>query len=126
MTDHLCRVFVVDDDEAIRDSLCEILNDEGYDVVCVANGAEALIELQRYVARHEQPCVILLDLMMPVMNGYDFRLRQQEDPGLGKIPVVVISAHGSPHSISANGFLPKPLHLDRLLSTVHQFCRPEG
>src|SRR5215510_8699670 len=63
------RVLVVDDDQDIRDALCELLRDEGYEAIAVANGEEALT----YLKGGNLPCVILLDLMMPVMDGWEFR-----------------------------------------------------
>jgi CheY-like chemotaxis protein len=114
------RVLVVDDDQDIRDALCELLRDEGYDTVAVGNGQEALA----YLSSGKVPCVILLDLMMPVMDGWEFRRRQSSDPELSKIPVIVISAAGGARaaSIAAEKVLPKPLHLDQVLDVLHQYC----
>src|SRR3954470_23175677 len=84
-------VLVVDDDQDIREALCDLLADAGYRAASVANGKEALI----YLKSGELPCVILLDLMMPVMDGWEFRRQQQGDPRLSKIPVVVITAAGT-------------------------------
>src|SRR5205814_8831977 len=84
------RILVVDDDPDIRDSLREVLEDEGYDVSCVGNGREALDHLK---AASPRPCVILLDLMMPVMDGWQFRREQKKlEPELANIPLVVITA----------------------------------
>src|SRR5262245_34872901 len=82
------RVLIVDDDYDIRATLHEILSDEGYDVASSANGFEALQALRSGTA----PCLILLDLMMPVMDGWQFRAQQLSDPTLASIPVVVLSA----------------------------------
>jgi CheY-like chemotaxis protein len=113
-------VLVVDDDPDIRDALCELLEDEGYRVVSAANGSEALAHLRS----GELPCVILLDLMMPVMDGWEFRRQQQADPGLSSIPVVVITAAGNHRasSISVQRVLSKPLHLDLVLEALLQYC----
>src|SRR5919206_1695644 len=91
------EVLVVEDDFAIRETLRELLEDEGYRVAWAANGKEALARL------HERaPRVILLDLMMPVMDGWEFRVAQQRDPALASIPVVVISAdHGLEQKVSS-------------------------
>ena len=69
-------ILVVDDDPDIRDSLREVLEDEGYEVACVGNGREALDHLK---TANPRPCVILLDLMMPVMDGWQFRKEQKQD-----------------------------------------------
>ena len=82
---------MVDDDPDIRDSLREVLEDEGYEVACVGNGREALDHLKTASPR---PCVILLDLMMPVMDGWQFRREQKQDADIADIPLVVITATG--------------------------------
>ena len=81
-------ILVVDDDADIRDSVAEVLEDAGYRVQQAANGREAL----DYLQASAYPCIILLDLMMPVMDGPQFRAAQQSKPTLAGIPVVVISA----------------------------------
>ncbi len=115
-------VQVVDDDPDIRDSLSEILEQEGYHILTAANGEEALRQL-RGGAR---PCVILLDLMMPVCNGFEFRSEQQQVPGLDNIPVVVISADGNvllkATQVGAAAALRKPLGVEQLLDTVERYC----
>jgi CheY-like chemotaxis protein len=113
-------VLVVDDDQDIREALCELLRDEGYEAVAVANGQEALT----YLRSGKAPCVILLDLMMPVMDGWEFRRRQTSDPELSKIPVIIISAAGGlrASSIAAEKVLAKPLHLDQVLDVLQQYC----
>ncbi|HEX9296951.1 MAG TPA: response regulator [Polyangiaceae bacterium] len=113
-------VLVVDDDQDIRDALCELLREEGYRPVQAANGEEAF----GYLNSREPPCVILLDLMMPVMDGWEFRRRQQRDPNFSKIPVVVITAAGSfgASSIAAERVLPKPLQLEQILEALQQYC----
>jgi CheY-like chemotaxis protein len=116
-------VLVVDDDPGIRDLLTELLEDEGYQVVSAANGLEAINHLQRGTKR---PCVILLDLMMPVMNGWQFRNTQQQDPGLATIPVVVLSARNDIQQqaslINAAAHIMKPINLISLLDTVNRYC----
>jgi len=83
-------ILVVDDDRDIRDSLVEVLGEHGYPVIGAGNGVEAL-EILRTSA--PPPSLILLDLMMPVMDGREFRERQLENPALADIPVIVISAY---------------------------------
>src|SRR5262249_28876670 len=97
---------------------------EGFDVRTAANGQVALQSLQSAGS----PCVILLDLMMPVMNGWQFREEQARDPALSKIPVVVVTAAGSRTdipSIRADGWLSKPVDFDKLLATIGAFCPPQ-
>ena len=113
------RVYVVEDDADLRRTLDEALSAEGYEVVASANGAEALDRLRQEQVR---PCLILLDLMMPVMNGYEFREVQRQDPALSQIPVVVISAHER-KNVDADEFLPKPIALRRLLSVISRYCQ---
>ena len=113
-------ILVVDDDPDIRDSLREVLEDEGYDVACVGNGREALDHLK---AAKPQPCVILLDLMMPVMDGWQFRKEQKQDPELAGIPLVVITATGKrPVLIDAAELVMKPLDLTQLFAAIERYC----
>jgi CheY-like chemotaxis protein len=116
-------VLVVDDDAGIRDLLTELLEEEGYQVVGAANGLEAINHLHRGT---ERPCIILLDLMMPVMNGWQFRNTQQQDPGLATIPVVVLSARNDIQQqaslINAAAHIMKPINLISLLDTVNRYC----
>jgi CheY-like chemotaxis protein len=116
-------ILVIDDDLGIRDLLTEILEDEGYGVISAADGQEAIDHLHR---SPESPCLILLDLMMPGMNGWQFRQEQQHDPALATIPVVVLSARADIQQqatvVAAAAYLPKPLNIRRLLDTVQQYC----
>jgi CheY-like chemotaxis protein len=116
-------VLVVDDDHSIRESLCELLADEGHRTVGASNGREALDVLQS----DGRPCVILLDIMMPVMDGVAFRVRQLGDPELSTIPVAVITAAGqaAAASMHAEAILHKPLRLESVLEVVERFC-PAG
>jgi CheY-like chemotaxis protein len=117
-------ILIVEDDFDIRDALMQILEEEGYGVRGVANGQEALDLL----AREPAPKLILLDLMMPVMNGWQFRAEQLKNPRLAGVPVLVISA--DPHlqpkaeSLGAAGLLKKPISLDELLVAVKSHCPP--
>ena len=81
-------ILVIEDDAATRAAVSLALEDEGYSVTAVPNGQEALHHLRRTAP----PDLILLDLMMPVMNGWEFRRQQAQDPALQWIPVVVVSA----------------------------------
>ena len=101
----------MDDDEAIREIIAEVLRDEGYMVVCAENGVQALSELHK----EQHPDIVLLDLMMPVMSGWEVLEELQADQELSKIPVVVVSAMTAP---GAREHLAKPVDLERLLATV--------
>jgi len=119
-------VLLVEDDADIRETLRTMLELDGYRVAEAENGRRAL-ELLQAGAR---PSVILLDLMMPVMNGWQFREEQNRDPGLAAIPVVVISGDGriaeKANGLGAAGCLRKPVDLDLLLATVARFAAREG
>lgn len=117
------HILIVEDDFAIRETVADVLQGEGFEVTCAANGAEAL---QRLEDGGPQPGLILLDLMMPVMDGWAFRSAQRQDPRISDIPVVVTSA-GAGAEQAANrlepaAFLPKPFELDQLLDLVGRHC----
>jgi CheY-like chemotaxis protein len=114
-------VMIVEDDPDTREMLERFLQLEGFKVRTAANGQLALQSLQDDSAL----CVILLDLMMPVMNGWQFRREQTKDPKLSKIPVVVVTAAGPRDDIpviDADGWLSKPVDFDRLLATIAPLC----
>lgn len=116
-------ILIVEDDGDIREALTEVLSEEGYRVASVVHGAAALAWLRARAA----PRLILLDLMMPVMNGWEFRETQRRDERLSAIPVVVVSADGGAREAARQfdaGFLPKPVDLDSLLDVVARFCVP--
>jgi CheY-like chemotaxis protein len=117
------RVLVVEDDVEIRESLMELLEECGYEPVGAANGCEGLDKLQ---ASEEPPCLILLDLMMPVMDGKMFRQEQLRRPELATIPVVVLSAYRNvaeeTKDMSVAAFLKKPMKLNDVLGIVRQHC----
>ncbi|EYF01761.1 response regulator [Chondromyces apiculatus] len=107
----------MDDDQDIRDTLTELLTDEGYSVLNASNGEEALATLRT----KERPDLILLDLMMPVMDGWQFRAAQQNEPGVADIPVVVVSATPKDDKVQKLGaaqLLKKPIRLEELLDAV--------
>jgi CheY-like chemotaxis protein len=117
------RVLVVEDDALIRESLVELLEEHGYQTEAAADGREALDKL---AAAASPPCLILLDLMMPVMDGREFREKQLGDPALSQIPVVVISAYRDLENLASElhpvALLKKPLRLAELLGVVEQHC----
>jgi CheY-like chemotaxis protein len=111
-------VLVVEDDPDIRETLSEVLSAEGYDVTAAANGREALDKL----GVMHRPCMILLDLMMPVMNGWEFLRAIEQSADLSSIPVTVVSAAGHGVPIGGTRFIRKPIDLDLLLEHVRQVC----
>jgi CheY-like chemotaxis protein len=119
MTQRRPRVLVVDDDHDLRASLAEALEDSGYLVAQAGNGKEGL-ELLRTSAPDERPDVVLLDLLMPVVNGWQFCEAKGCDPTTAAIPVIVMSGAvskdpQSPYYIVVQDFIAKPVGLDELL-----------
>jgi CheY-like chemotaxis protein len=116
------HILLVEDDFAIRETVAEVLESDGFQVTCAHNGAEAL----RLLGEGHRPGLILLDLMMPVMDGWEFRLAQRRNPEIASIPVIVLSAgagqEGRLPMLAAAAFLPKPFELDQLLNTVGRLC----
>lgn len=119
-SDGHCPVLIVEDDEDLREMMAQLLTIEGYDAATVANGREAMDYLNHSVKPH----LILLDLMMPVMDGWEFRRLQKADPALAPVPVIVLSAldQSRAQTIDAVAFLKKPLDFDRLLGLVRTYC----
>jgi CheY-like chemotaxis protein len=112
-------VLIVDDDPDIRDAVGESLRYEGYDVHSAADGRDALDRLE-YGLR---PAVILLDLMMPVLNGFDVLEALKSRPEWKSIPVVIVSANRGYEAEDLSGavsILRKPVNVDRLLAAVEQ------
>jgi CheY-like chemotaxis protein len=117
------RVLVVDDDADIRQTVIEVLQESGHHATGASNGLEAL---ERLRGTAELPCVILLDLMMPEMDGEQFREEQLKDPLLSRIPVVVISAFRDSaeraKAMAAAGHLTKPVSLGALIGVINSVC----
>jgi CheY-like chemotaxis protein len=115
--------LVVDDDYDIRDTLRDVLSDEGVNAAFAGDGIEAL----QYLRAHAPPRLILLDLMMPRCDGPTFRAEQKKDPELAGIPVVVLSADSriadKSRALEAAGFLRKPVDLEDLTSVVARYCK---
>jgi CheY-like chemotaxis protein len=114
-------ILVVEDDPDSRWMLEELLKGEGYAAVVASHGEEAL-----EVAREHQPCLILLDLMMPVLDGRGFRREQVKDPEISEIPVIIVSAHpdacGIAEDMKAIGCISKPILFEALLQKVQGYC----
>ena len=112
------RLLLVEDDGELRSSLCELLRGDGYDVVGASNGSEAL----DYLRKAPAPDLILLDLMMPVKDGWQFRIEQKRDPAISSIPVLAISADDTPKAaaIDAELYLKKPFEYAALLEAIRR------
>jgi CheY-like chemotaxis protein len=117
------HILIVEDDKDLRDSLRDALELEGYAVVGVEHGAAAL----QHLGTGARPCVILLDLMMPVMDGWTFRTEILKDQTLAAIPVVVMTAAGPARSgtVPSAAVLHKPLRIDTVIEVVQEHC-PDG
>lgn len=117
-------MLIVEDDADVLLALRHVLEAEGYEVATAANGRDALVALREGRAL---PGLILLDLWMPVMDGFEFRARQREDAALRDIPVLVISAAGPllerVSELEAAGVLKKPLDMATLLGTIASYMR---
>ena len=111
-------VIIVEDDDDIRDTFREVLEAEGYHVLTAANGKVALDLLEDM---EETPCLVLLDLMMPVMNGWQLMATLKSRRGFRRIPVVVVSAAPS-HTTGAARVIRKPIDVDDLLETVRRYA----
>ncbi len=115
-------VLVVDDDPDIREAVQDILSFEGYTVVQADNGREALELLSR--RQPVRPCIILLDLMMPVMDGEELVGHLQKDPALAVLPVILVTASGRGMFPGIRAIIKKPFEMDELLAAVSAHCHP--
>lgn len=117
------EVLIVEDDRDLRNVLSQVLAEEGYEVGGAEHGLHALKQLRS----GRRPSLILLDLTMPVMNGWQFRAEQRQDPSIAAIPVVVISAGANLAEqvvpLGIQEYLRKPIQLGQLLATVERYCR---
>ena len=113
-------LLVVDDDADLRELLRELLELQGYTVTTAVNGQDALTHLRD----SPPPAVILLDLMMPIMDGSQFLEEQRKDPDLARIPVVTMTAgRNLEHLAAGHPLLAKPFDLDKLLELLERSCR---
>ncbi|HTU92861.1 MAG TPA: response regulator [Gemmataceae bacterium] len=108
-------ILLVEDDEIVRRAIQMVLEWEGYQVVCASNGQEALDALRRGSC----PSLILLDIMMPVLDGEQFRQEQLNDPRFCSIPVIVVSAASFAEAVSAAHHIQKPFEVQELLDAIH-------
>lgn len=118
-------MLLIDDNDDARDAVAFLIEQDGLRVVQARNGREAL----RQLAAGLRPTVILLDLLMPQLDGWAFRGEQRLLPGAEDVPVVIYSASptvaNDATELGAAGWLQKPLDFDRLLELVRRFCHPE-
>jgi DNA-binding response OmpR family regulator len=112
--------MVIDDDAAVRSALTDLLEEEGYRVVAIADGREGL----RHLSRQELPQLILLDLLMPAADGWQFRAEQLMNPALASIPVIVVTALSGSNATRVLGLevVGKPFDTRRLLALVRLHC----
>jgi len=113
-------VLIVEDDPDVRQMMELFVNSNGYNAVTAENGREGLARMRECL-----PCLVLLDLQMPVMDGFEFRRRQLSDAELAAIPVLCITAHYKPSTISEElgvACLGKPADFDRLGSEIRRIC----
>jgi CheY-like chemotaxis protein len=112
-------ILVVEDNEGIREGVAYVLQECGYRVATVTHGEEAIA----YLAEHELPCAILLDLNMPVMNGWDFRQWQQRHAHFANIPVIIMSgareSRRTYEVLRPEAYIAKPIDFNRLLHALH-------
>lgn len=117
-------ILVIEDDLEIRQTLVDVLNDEGYDVVASENGQRGLEILQ---TSDELPCLIIVDWMMPVMDGDSFRREQMRDQRFSKVPTVLFSANGrvsqKANDAGYSEYLKKPIDLEQLFELAVRYCK---
>lgn len=119
----MSNILVIDDDDGIREALKAALEYEGYAVSTAENGQIALDLLQN----GQNPCFIVLDLMMPVMDGWTFAAKLAEDPKLSHIPFVVVSAfEDKAQNLQAKGIFKKPVNLKVLFDSIKKWCTDKG
>ncbi len=111
-------VLIVEDEADLREIMREALEFNGYTVVAAAEGQSALDRIDGI----DRICLVLLDLVMPGMNGWDFYQQMRQRPHLAEVPVIVHSSSPSGAPVGVTRVLRKPLMLDRLLSVVREFC----
>lgn len=112
-------ILVVDDDADSRETLVDLLSSRGFAVESAENGRQALGYLSR-----SKPALIILDLMMPVMSGWEFLKSKRSDPRLQSLPVVVMTGSGLVHDITANAIVRKPVDVGTLMRVINDALSP--
>jgi CheY-like chemotaxis protein len=113
-------VMIVEDDEDVREMMQLLLKSHGYETMTAANGQEALDRM-----RDRKPCMVLLDIHMPLVSGWEFRERQLQDPALKDVPVVCLTALFDPEDVVRRlgiPCLPKPAHFSSVMHEVEAAC----
>lgn len=116
-------ILVVDDDETILSTIEFLLVDAGYPVIVASNGKEALA-----CAKQHPPCLILLDMKMPIMDGWAFVIAYREQPESHAPIIMMTAAHepaGRADAIAADAYITKPFNIDQLLALVHRYAPQE-
>ena len=117
-------VLIVEDDDDTREFMELLISTSGYDTMAAADGQEALEKM-----RQRRPCMVLLDLHMPRMNGWEFREQQLRDPRLAEVPVVCLTAGSEPQLVSRRlglRCLSKPTDFQAILREIRAICKPSG
>jgi CheY-like chemotaxis protein len=115
-------ILVVDDDADFREALCEVLGDAGYPVQQAAHGEEALERIAE-----ETPGIVLLDLKMPVLDGWGVMERMRKEPRWTSIPILILSAYGfewESELTGAQGYIPKSVGMDEILERIRKAAGP--
>jgi DNA-binding response OmpR family regulator len=115
----MTRVLIVDDEPDIRDTLQEFLADAGFAVTTAANGAIAMDQLTE-----ERPCLVILDLIMPVLDGNEVIERMRESEELAEVPIVITTSDPA-RAPAGIPVMKKPMNLNRLLTVVRAHCDPD-
>jgi two-component system chemotaxis response regulator CheY len=119
-TKNCTTVLVVEDDDDIREVIIEILEAEGYSTLSARNGKEALDLLEQTA----KPCLVLLDMMMPIMNGRQFLDAIMKNSRLAPLPVLIVSAIADKTNTEGSiGYLKKPIDINVVLDVVGQYCK---
>jgi len=111
-------VLIVEDEEDLRELMQTALESRGYAVVTAEEGQDALSKLEHI----ERPCLVLLDLLMPGMNGWEFYTKMRELPNLVSVPVIVHSSASDRAPAGVTQVIQKPITFDRLLAVVSKYC----
>ena len=116
-TGRAAELLIVDDDDGVRTALGDLLDYEGYPVTLCSNGKEAMDHLRS----QPLPFLILLDLQMPEMDGWQFCRERKKDAALSAVPVIVITAFQSPGELGVNEIIHKPIDVEHLLNSVRSY-----
>jgi CheY-like chemotaxis protein len=116
--DGTAKLLIVEDDDGARVALGDFFGYEGYPVATCCNGQEAL----DYLHTKPLPSLIILDLQMPVMNGWQFCREKQKEAALAAVPVVAVTAFQSPGNLEVDAVMQKPIDIERLMDLVRWYC----